>query len=90
MAMQVGLKIWRYDSKTGDRALLARLLVDPEPPVRVAAIAAVADLGGETAPLLAALGALGRLSSNAVVNAIASFYVSFFRGTPLILQLRMI
>ena len=39
------------------------------------------------ATLLAALGALGRLSSNAVVNAIASFYVSFFRGTPLILQL---
>ena len=39
------------------------------------------------ATLLAALGALGRLSSNAVVNAFASFYVSFFRGTPLILQL---
>ena len=39
------------------------------------------------ATLLAALGALGRLSSNAIVNAVASFYVSFFRGTPLILQL---
>ncbi len=39
------------------------------------------------ATLLAALGALGRLSSNAIINAIASFYVSFFRGTPLILQL---
>ena len=34
------------------------------------------------ATLLAALGALGRLSSNAIINAIASFYVSFFRGTP--------
>ena len=39
------------------------------------------------ATLLAALGALGRLSTNAVANAVASFYVSFFRGTPLILQL---
>jgi polar amino acid transport system permease protein len=39
------------------------------------------------ATILAALGALGRLSSNAPLNAIASFYVSFFRGTPLILQL---
>ena len=36
---------------------------------------------------LAALGALGRLSTNAPANAVASFYVSFFRGTPLILQL---
>ena len=39
------------------------------------------------ATLLAAVGALGRLSSNAIVNALASFYVSFFRGTPLLLQL---
>jgi polar amino acid transport system permease protein len=37
--------------------------------------------------LLAMLGALGRLSSNPVLNAIASFYVSFFRGTPLLLQI---
>jgi polar amino acid transport system permease protein len=39
------------------------------------------------ATLLAAVGALGRLSNSAVANAIASFYVSFFRGTPLLLQL---
>ena len=32
------------------------------------------------------LGALGRLSRSATANAIASFYVSFFRGTPLLLQ----
>jgi polar amino acid transport system permease protein len=37
--------------------------------------------------LLAMLGALGRLSRNPVFNAIASFYVSFFRGTPLLLQI---
>ena len=36
---------------------------------------------------LAMLGALGRLSRNPVFNAIASFYVSFFRGTPLLLQI---
>lgn len=39
------------------------------------------------ATALAVLGALGRLSTNSPANAIASFYVSFFRGTPLILQL---
>jgi polar amino acid transport system permease protein len=36
---------------------------------------------------LALLGALGRLSKNAVPNGIASFYTSFFRGTPLLVQL---
>lgn len=39
------------------------------------------------ATVLATLGALGRLSQSATANAVASFYVSFFRGTPLILQL---
>ncbi len=47
----------------------------------------VSFLSISLATLLAALGALGRLSTNAMANAIASFYVSFFRGTPLILQL---
>ena len=36
---------------------------------------------------LALLGALGRLSKNPIPNGIASFYVSFFRGTPLIVQI---
>jgi polar amino acid transport system permease protein len=36
---------------------------------------------------LALLGALGRLSRNALWNAIAGFYVSFIRGTPLIVQI---
>lgn len=36
---------------------------------------------------LALLGALGKLSKNPIPNGIASFYVSFFRGTPLILQI---
>jgi polar amino acid transport system permease protein len=35
---------------------------------------------------LALLGALGRLSKNPVANGVASFYVSFIRGTPLIVQ----
>jgi polar amino acid transport system permease protein len=39
------------------------------------------------AVLLAVLGAVGRMSRNPYVNAVASFYVSFFRGTPLILQI---
>ncbi len=36
---------------------------------------------------LALMGALGRLSKNPIPNGIASFYVSFFRGTPLIVQI---
>lgn len=36
---------------------------------------------------LALLGALGRLSTNAFFNGVASFYVSFIRGTPLIAQI---
>jgi len=39
------------------------------------------------ATVLAAVGALGRLSPNPFFNAAASFYVSFFRGTPLLLQI---
>ncbi len=37
--------------------------------------------------ILALLGALGRLSKNPVPYGLAGFYTSFFRGTPLIVQL---
>jgi polar amino acid transport system permease protein len=37
--------------------------------------------------ILALLGALGRLSRNAIAYGLAGFYTSFFRGTPLIVQL---
>jgi len=37
--------------------------------------------------VMATLGAIGRLSSNPLFNGAASFYVSFFRGTPLLLQI---
>jgi len=40
--------------------------------------------------ILAVFGALGRLSSNAVVYGVASFYVSLVRGTPLIVQILFI
>jgi polar amino acid transport system permease protein len=39
---------------------------------------------------LAGLGALGRLSSNPVAYGLSGFYVSFFRGTPLIVQMFLI
>lgn len=39
---------------------------------------------------LALLGALGRLSSNAIAVGVTGFYTSFFRGTPLIVQLFLI
>jgi len=42
------------------------------------------------ATILAVLGALGRLSTNPIPNAVASFYVSLFRGTPLLLQIYFI
>ncbi len=37
--------------------------------------------------VLALLGALGRLSKNPISYGLAGFYTSFFRGTPLIVQL---
>jgi polar amino acid transport system permease protein len=40
--------------------------------------------------VLAGLGALGRLSRNPLANGVASFYVSLFRGTPLLLQILFI
>lgn len=40
--------------------------------------------------VLATFGALGRLSSNPVSNGLASLYVSFVRGTPLIVQILFI
>ncbi|MGF1632159.1 MAG: amino acid ABC transporter permease [Kiloniellaceae bacterium] len=40
--------------------------------------------------VLALLGALGKLSSNGAAYAIATFYISFFRGTPLLLQVVLI
>lgn len=42
------------------------------------------------AVVLALLGALGRLSSSPVAQGISSFYTSFFRGTPLIVQMFLI
>ncbi len=40
--------------------------------------------------VLALLGALGKLSRNGMAYAIATFYISFFRGTPLLLQVVLI
>jgi polar amino acid transport system permease protein len=39
---------------------------------------------------LALLGAMGRLSRNALVNGVASLYVSLVRGTPLLVQIYFI
>ncbi len=48
----------------------------------------VASIIGAT--ILAVLGAIGRLSSNPVAYAVASFYVSLIRGTPLLVQIYLI
>ena len=42
------------------------------------------------AVLLALIGALGRLSQNPIAYGFAGFYTSFFRGTPLIVQMFLI
>jgi polar amino acid transport system permease protein len=42
------------------------------------------------ATVLALIGALGRLSQNVVAYAVASFYVSLVRGTPLIVQIYIV
>jgi polar amino acid transport system permease protein len=42
------------------------------------------------ATILALLGALGRLSRNPIAYGVSGFYTSFFRGTPLIVQLFLI
>ncbi len=52
--------------------------------------AAIAVGGIALAVVLALLGALSRLSRNPVAYAVAGFYVSFFRGTPLIVQMFLI
>jgi polar amino acid transport system permease protein len=52
------------------------------------AIIAVASIA--LACVLALFGALGRLSRNPIAIGVTSFYTSFFRGTPLIVQLFLI
>jgi polar amino acid transport system permease protein len=47
----------------------------------------IAVAGIVLAIVLALLGALARISHNAVAYGVAGFYVSFFRGTPLIVQM---
>jgi len=42
------------------------------------------------ASILALLGALGRISKNSIAVGLTGFYTSFFRGTPLIVQMFLI
>ncbi len=50
----------------------------------------IAVLAIALASVLALLGALGRLSHNPIAVGVAGFYTSFFRGTPLIVQMFLI
>jgi polar amino acid transport system permease protein len=50
----------------------------------------MAVVGIVIAVFLAALGSLGRISSNPIAYGVSGFYVSFFRGTPLIVQMVLI
>ena len=42
------------------------------------------------AVILATIGSLGRISRNPIAYGVSGFYVSFFRGTPLIVQMYLI
>jgi polar amino acid transport system permease protein len=42
------------------------------------------------ASILAIIGAVAKLSSNGIANGLASFYTSFFRGLPLLMQVYLI
>ena len=42
------------------------------------------------ASVLAIIGAVAKLSSNGIANGLASFYTSFFRGLPLLMQVYLI
>jgi polar amino acid transport system permease protein len=50
----------------------------------------IAVSGIVLATVLALLGALARLSRNPIAYGVSGFYVSFFRGTPLIVQMFLI
>jgi len=50
----------------------------------------IAAAGIVLASVLALLGALGRLSKNPIAYGVSGFYASFFRGTPLIVQMFLI
>ncbi len=50
----------------------------------------IAVLSIALACVMALLGALGRLSGSAIAVGVTGFYTSFFRGTPLIVQLFLI
>ncbi len=47
----------------------------------------IASAGIILAVLMALIGSLGRLSRNPIAYGVSGFYTSFFRGTPLIVQL---
>jgi len=42
------------------------------------------------ATILALLGALGRLSTSSIAQGVSGFYISLFRGTPLLIQIYLI
>jgi polar amino acid transport system permease protein len=79
VVLGVGFKLLRFDMNfMFDR--LGFILQGIEYTVIVSAA------GITVAIILALFGALGRLSKNPIANGLATFYVSFIRGTPLLVQ----
>ena len=85
LGLIVGLGIGLYATGRIDPAFIGRVgpyILEGVPLTLLVCITSIVF-----ATALAVVGALGRISDNPVLNAVASFYVSLIRGTPLILQI---
>lgn len=70
-----------------DFGTVARYLIGPQILTGVWATVSLATLSTAIALVLGTLVALMRMSSNRVLSAVATAYVFFFRGTPMLVQL---
>lgn len=70
-----------------DFGTVARYLFGPQIFVGIWATVSLATLSTAIALVLGTMVALMRMSSNKVLSAVASAYVFFFRGTPMLVQL---
>jgi polar amino acid transport system permease protein len=76
--------LWRNENI--DHASIRHYLLDPRVLSGVVLTLALTALSMSLATALAVLLAVMRLSANPILRAIGSFYVWFFRGTPLLVQ----
>jgi polar amino acid transport system permease protein len=78
------LGVWFQTSETGETNLAFLITTGAVTTLYISLVSIL------IASCLAMAAALGKLSSNGASYAAASFYISFFRGTPLLLQVYLI